>query len=221
MAADLAGLRDEYRRDRLDEGGVDPDALVQVERWLEEAVAAQVPEPTAMVLATVDADGPCTRTVLCKGIDGHGLRFFTNRHSRKGRQLAADPACAITFLWKELERQVGIRGSVEAVPDDEADVYFASRPRGSQLGAWASAQSEVVPGGRPELEAALAEVAERWPEGTVIPRPPHWGGYVVVPASVEVWQGRPDRLHDRLRYTRLGPLDQPPPFTWRIDRLAP
>jgi pyridoxamine 5'-phosphate oxidase len=219
MAADLAGVRDEYRRGRLDEGDVDPDALVQLEQWLEVAVAAGVPEPTAMVLATVDPEGwPATRTVLCKGIDGHGLRFFTNRASRKGRHLGANPACAATFLWKELERQVNVVGSVEAVPEDEADVYFASRPRGSQLGAWASPQSDVVPGGRAELEASLAAVAARWPEGTAVPRPPTWGGYVIVPRALEVWQGRPNRLHDRLRYWREGGA---PPFTWHVERLAP
>lgn len=218
--ADLAGLRDEYRRGRLDEADVDADALVQLEHWLEVAVAAAVPEPTAMVLATVDLEGrPATRTVLCKGIDAHGLRFFTHRASRKGRHLAANPACAATLLWKELERQVNLVGSVELVPDDESDVYFASRPRGSQLGAWASPQSELVAGGRAQLEAALADVAARWPAGTAVPRPPGWGGYVLVPTALELWQGRPDRLHDRLRYSRIGTGE--PPFTWRVERLAP
>lgn len=217
---DLAGRRDDYRRGRLDEGDVDPDPLVQLRRWLADAIAAQVPEPTAMVLATVDVDGrPATRTVLCKGIDERGLRFFTNRASRKGGHLAANPACAVTFLWKELERQVGITGTTALVGDDESDVYFASRPRGSRLEAWASAQSQVVVGGRPALEAAMGEIEARWPEGSVIPRPPGWGGYLIVPETLEVWQGRPSRLHDRLRYRRV---ERPgAPSAWVVERLAP
>ena len=172
-----------------------------------------------MVLATVDPTGaPTTRTVLCKGIDSDGFRFFTNRSSRKGAELAAHPSCAVTFLWQELERQVGVTGHAEPLPDDESDAYFATRPRGSQLGAWASAQSAVV-ADRAALEASLATVAARWPEGALVPRPPGWGGYVVVPRTLELWQGRPSRLHDRVRYTRVpgsGGSD-----TWRTERLAP
>lgn len=217
---DLAALRDDYRRGRLDEGDVDPDPLVQLRRWLSDAIAAEVPEPTAMVLATVDAEGrPATRTVLCKGVDERGLRFFTNSASRKGHHLGAQPACAVTFLWKELERQVGITGSASPLEADESDAYFASRPRGSQLGAWASPQSQVVNGGRPSLEAAMAAVEARWPEGSAVPRPSGWGGYLVVPDTLEVWQGRPSRLHDRLRYRRTeGPGGQP---AWVVERLAP
>ena len=213
---ELAALREDYRRGRLDEVDVDPDPLVQLRRWLAEAIAAQVPEPTAMVLATVDGDGrPATRTVLCKGVDGRGLRFFTNRRSRKGSHLGAAPGCAATFLWKELERQLSIVGRAAVLDDDESDAYFASRPRGSQIGAWASPQSEVVAGGRPALEAAVTDLEARWPPGTVIPRPAHWGGYLLVPDVLEVWQGRPSRLHDRLRYRR-GPGG-----SWLVERLAP
>lgn len=216
---ELAALRDDYRRDRLDEGDVDPDPLAQLRRWLADAIAARVPEPTAMVLATVDGEGaPATRTVLCKGIDQQGLRFFTNRASRKGAHLASNPAAAATLLWKELERQVGITGSTVLLDDDESDAYFASRPRGSQLGAWVSPQSQVVVGGRPVLEVAMAALEDRYPAGTTIPRPPGWGGYVLVPDTLEVWQGRASRLHDRLRYRRAEGAD---PTTWVIERLAP
>ena len=211
---ELAALREDYRRGRLDEGDVDRDPLVQLRVWLAEAIAAQVQEPTAMVLATVDEAGrPATRTVLCKGIDERGLRFFTNRRSRKGTHLAASPPCAATFLWKELERQVGVTGTARTLADDESDAYFASRPRGSQLGAWASPQSEVV-AGRRTLEDALADLERRWPPGSAIPRPPHWGGYLLVPDTLEVWQGRPSRLHDRLRYRRQAEA-------WVVERLAP
>ena len=211
---ELAALREDYRRGRLEEGDVDRDPLVQLRVWLAEAIAAQVQEPTAMVLATVDEAGrPATRTVLCKGIDERGLRFFTNRRSRKGTHLAASPPCAATFLWKELERQVGVTGTARTLADDESDAYFASRPRGSQLGAWASPQSEVV-AGRRTLEDALADLERRWPPGSAIPRPPHWGGYLLVPDTLEVWQGRPSRLHDRLRYRRQAEA-------WVVERLAP
>ncbi|MEX2659309.1 MAG: pyridoxamine 5'-phosphate oxidase [Acidimicrobiales bacterium] len=220
MAADLAALREDYRRGRLDEGAVDPDPIVQLRVWLGEAINALVPEPTAMVLATAGADGrPTTRTVLCKGIEERGLRFFTNRSSRKGGHLAANPACAVTFLWKELERQVGITGRASTLGDAESDAYFASRPRGSQVGAWASAQSEVVADGRGALEEAFAEVEARWPEGEVIPRPPWWGGYLVEVDELELWQGRPNRLHDRLRYRRVASAGDV--SDWVVERLSP
>lgn len=199
---------------------MDPDPIVQLRVWLGEAINALVPEPTAMVLATAGADGrPTTRTVLCKGIDERGLRFFTNRSSRKGDQLAANPACAVTFLWKELERQVGITGRASTLGDAESDAYFASRPRGSQVGAWASAQSEVVADGRGALEEAFAEVEARWPEGEVIPRPPWWGGYLVEVDELELWQGRPNRLHDRLRYRRVASVGDA--SDWVVERLSP
>jgi pyridoxamine 5'-phosphate oxidase len=215
----LADLRQEYRRSRLDERDVDPDPLVQLRSWLGDAIAAGALEPTAMVLATVGADGrPSTRTVLCKGIDERGLRFFSHHASRKGSELAGNSSCAVTFLWRELERQVGVTGEAERLPDEESDAYFAGRPRGSQLGAWASPQSTVVPD-RSALEAAVARLEERWPEGTAIPRPPGWGGWVIVPRTLEVWQGRPSRLHDRVRYSQVpGPAGAP---VWRTERLAP
>lgn len=216
---DLAALRDDYRRGRLDEADVDPDPLIQLRAWLEEAVAAKVPEPTAMVLATVDSEGrPATRTVLCKGVDHRGLQLFTNRTSRKGVHLDGNAACAITFLWKELERQVCITGRAARLDDVESDAYFASRPRGSQVGAWASAQSEVVRGGRAALEAAAAAIEARWPGGASIPRPPWWGGYLVEVETLEVWQGRPSRLHDRLRYRRDPASGSP---SWVVERLSP
>lgn len=216
---DLAALREEYRQGRLDEADIHPDPLVQLRRWLDDAIAAGAAEPTAMVLATVDAGGsPSTRTVLCKGIDERGIRFFTNRASRKGRALAADPRCAVTFLWREIERQVGITGCCTPLGDEESDAYFATRPRGSQIGAAASAQSEVV-SDRATLQAAFADVGARWPEGTAIPRPPSWGGYLVVVETLEVWQGRRSRLHDRLRYRRADPASHD--GVWVVERLSP
>ena len=196
----------------LDEGDVDADPLVQVARWYQDAVDAGLVQPDAMQLATVGADGqPSARTVLLKGIDERGLSFFTSYESRKGDQLAANPRCALVLLWKPLERQVNVTGVAERLPAAESDEYFATRPRGSQVGAWASAQSTVIDG-RPSLEAALAEVEARYPD--VVPRPPHWGGYVVRPDTVELWKGRRNRLHDRFRYSRDG-------TGWRLERLSP
>lgn len=215
----LADLRDEYRRSRLHEDDVDPDPMVQLRAWLADAITARALEPTAMVLATAGPDGqPSTRTVLCKGVDARGVRFFTNRSSRKATELAANPPCAVTFLWRELERQIGVTGHAELLGDDESDAYFATRPRGSQIGAWASPQSSVVPD-RATLEASVAALEARWPEGTTIPRPAGWGGYLIVPRTLEVWQGRPSRLHDRIRYTRVAGSSGT--STWRRERLAP
>jgi len=209
---DLAAMRRDYEARGLDEADLLGDPLEQFRRWFDEARSAGLMEPNAMALATVDAAGqPAARTVLLKGLDARGLTFFTNLESRKARALAANPKASLLFWWPPQARQVRFEGAIERVEDAEADAYFASRPRGSQIGAWASAQSQVV-AGRAALEAAEREIAARFP--TEVPRPPFWGGYRLVPACVEFWQGRLNRLHDRLRYTRRGQ-------GWTIERLAP
>jgi pyridoxamine 5'-phosphate oxidase len=211
-------LRTEYRRATLDESSVEPDPIRQFERWFSEAVDATMPEPNAMTLATVDEDGnPSARVVLLKGADERGFTFFTNYASRKGRELAVRSRAALLFYWPELERQIRIEGAVTRVDAGESAQYFAGRPRPSQLGAWASPQSEPI-GGRAELEARFAEVADRYRDASgPVPRPAHWGGYRLVPDSLEFWQGRASRLHDRIRYRRT----QAQPSAWIIDRLAP
>jgi pyridoxamine 5'-phosphate oxidase len=208
----LADLRNEYARATLDEGQVDRDPMKQFDLWMGEAIRAEVPEPTAMMLATVDARGrPAARIVLLKGADPHGFVFYTNYQSRKGRELAVNPHAALTFMWKELERQVRIEGVAEKVSADESRAYFASRPLGSRIGAWASPQSEVIEN-RAWLERRLEEAGKE--HGESPPCPPHWGGYRVVPSYLEFWQGRMSRLHDRIAYTRVG-------GAWKIARLAP
>ena len=202
-------------REALDEARVAPSPLQQFERWFDEAVRASLPEPNAMTLATVGADGkPAARIVLLKGFDERGFVFFTNYASRKGGELAARPDAALLFFWAELERQVRIEGVVAKVSDAESADYFASRPRPSQIGAWASPQSEPV-ADRPALEARYAAAEAQYRD--VVPRPAHWGGYRLAPALLEFWQGRPSRLHDRIRYTR----SRTHPERWDIDRLAP
>lgn len=199
----------------LDAADVDADPTVQFQRWFDEAVAASVPEPEAMGVASVAADGtPSARIVLLKQVDGRGFVFFTNYQSRKGGELAANPRVALLWRWFALERQVRVGGVAERVSAAESDAYFATRTRGSQIGAWASPQSQVL-AGRAELEARAVEVTERFGDSP-IPRPPWWGGIRVVPEAVEFWQGRPSRLHDRVRYLRL-PGDQ----GWVVERLAP
>ena len=208
---DLASLRRDYVAAGLAEGDLAPTWHEQLERWFHEV--EDLDEPNAMVLTTATAEGrPSARTVLLKGYDERGLVFFTNRESRKGRELAANPQATGVLPWHELQRQVIVTGAVEPVTDAESDAYFASRPRDAQLGAWASHQSEVLPG-RDALEAALAVVVERY-DGKPVPRPPFWGGYRLRPDEVEFWQGRTARLHDRLRFRRTG-------SGWVVERLSP
>ena len=209
---DLAKLRNHYMLGGLTEADAGDDPFALFRSWFDAALAADLPDPNAFTLATVGPDGkPSARVVLLKHVD-HGLTFFTNYDSRKGKELAANPHCALVFLWHPLERQVRIEGTVEVVTAAESDAYFAVRPLGSRLGAWASRQSDVIPG-RDDLERQHAELAARYPDGNV-PRPPNWGGYRVLPAVFEFWQGRPNRLHDRIRFTRT-------PASWAKDRLAP
>ncbi|HLT46023.1 MAG TPA: pyridoxamine 5'-phosphate oxidase [Rubricoccaceae bacterium] len=213
-AVDVAALRAHYARAALSEDAAHPDPLVQFEAWLVEAVAAGAREPNAMTLATASPDGrPSARVVLLKGVDARGLTFFTNLESRKAGELEANPRAALVFWWPEVERQVRVEGRVERVADAEADAYFASRPPGSRLGAWASPQSRPLPD-RAALDARLAEVEARF-AGADPPRPPFWGGFRVVPDRFEFWQGRPSRLHDRLEYAPDGAGG------WAITRLAP
>jgi pyridoxamine 5'-phosphate oxidase len=189
------------------------DPLAQLRDWYEHAVAAGLPEPEAMALATATPDGaPSVRFVLLKGIDERGVEFYSNYESRKGRELAANPRAALAILWRPQHRQVRVEGTVERLTAEESDAYFATRPRGAQLGAWASPQSEVVRD-RDVLDRALADAEERF-AGAPVPRPPHWGGFLVRPERIELWQGRLNRLHDRLRYVREA-------GGWRIERLAP
>lgn len=210
---DLRALRHEYAAKGLDEGDLDPDPLVVFRRWFDEAVASGLDEPNAMVVATADADGaPSVRTVLLKGLEDDGFVFYTNHGSRKGRALAAEPRVALLFPWHPLERQVRVEGTAELLPRAEVEAYFAVRPRGSQLGAHASAQSEPV-ADRAALEAAYA-AAEREFEGREVTPPEQWGGYRVRPEVVELWQGRPSRLHDRFEYRRAGD-------GWSVRRLQP
>jgi len=208
----LADLRTDYRDRPLDLADLDPDPLRQFASWLAAAAAAGLPEPNAMCLATVDPDGtPSTRMVLLKGLEAGRLLFFTGLASRKARSLAHEPRCALTFWWDALERQVRVEGRAERVSDVEADAYFATRPRGSQLAAWASPQSQALDD-RAALTSAWSAAAARF-AGTV-PRPPAWGGYAVLPLALEFWQGRASRLHDRFRYERSD-------GGWTRGRLAP
>jgi len=211
-APELAHLRSEYALKTLDEREVDRDPMKQFGVWMVEAIHAKIPEPTAMTLATVDGEGrPSARIVLLKGVDPRGFVFFTNYGSRKGRDLAGNPNAAMTFLWKALERQVRIEGRTEKVTAEESAAYFATRPLGSRIGAWASPQSDVIES-RIWLENRWAELGRQ--HGTDPPLPPQWGGYRLLPKYLEFWQGRQSRLHDRVAYTRSNDR-------WTTARLAP
>ncbi len=212
----IADLRKSYERAELDESASHADPLAQFELWLQQALSGELPEPNAMTLATVGADGrPSTRVVLIKGCDARGIVWYTNYDSRKGRELAMHPQAALQFHWVELERVVRIEGRVEKVDAAESDAYFASRPLDSRIGAWASPQSEVIPS-RSVLVANAATYGAQYLLNP--PRPPHWGGYRLVPDRWEFWQGRRSRLHDRLRYRLEEGLDGP---RWIRERLAP
>ncbi|MGN6625168.1 MAG: pyridoxamine 5'-phosphate oxidase [Tepidisphaeraceae bacterium] len=216
LTADLQGMRVDYRKGTLDHSAVDADAIRQFERWLKEAEDARVPEPNAMTVATATASGiPSARILLLKGVDARGFVFFTNYESRKGRELSENPRAALVFFWEPLERQVRVEGTVERVSREESRRYFDVRPRASRIGAWASRQSTVVPS-RESLEQREIELDRQFRDqfGESVPLPEFWGGYRVVPSVIEFWQGRPSRLHDRLRYTRQGDR-------WAIERLSP
>lgn len=210
---DLASLRTDYSRETLDENTVAPNPFVQFAAWMTEALEAKLPEPSAMALATADADGrPSARIVLLKGFDDEGFTFFTNYESRKGRELSANPNCALHFFWSDLERQVHIEGEAERLSREESEAYFRTRPEESRIGAWASKQSTTL-SCREELEERFQELLAEF-KGKDIPLPPTWGGYRVAPVRFEFWQGRPSRLHDRIRYTLA--VDN-----WTIERLSP
>jgi pyridoxamine 5'-phosphate oxidase len=210
----LADLRRDYALQPLDEGDVDHDPMRQFDRWFEQARKAELLEPNAMSLATSTRDGsPSTRMVLLKGVDTRGFVFFTDYRSRKGVELDENPRASLCFWWDVLQRQVRVTGTASRVSSAESAEYFRTRPHGSRVGAWASRQSSPLTS-RGVLEAEVARIAGQYPEGTHVPLPGHWGGYRVVPESIEFWQGRPSRLHDRILYTRDG-------GAWKISRLSP
>ncbi|MDR9405118.1 MAG: pyridoxamine 5'-phosphate oxidase [Halothece sp. Uz-M2-17] len=213
--SNVAELRRNYTRAGLKETDADPNPFMQFQTWFDQALSADLPEPNAMTLATITPEGkPSARIVLLKGFDETGFVFYTNYGSQKGQHLANNPWASLVFWWVELERQVRIDGYVEKVSDEESEAYFTSRPFGSRLGAWASPQSEVI-ASRAVLEEKLVQLETQYDEMETVPKPPNWGGYRLMPTEIEFWQGRPNRLHDRLRYR------QQEDKTWLRERLAP
>ncbi len=211
----LEDLREEYRQGALDEQNCDSNPIAQFRVWMEQARGAKLKEPNAMTLATATAYGkPSGRIVLLKELTDQGFIFYTNYTSRKGQECDSNPNVALTFFWAELERQVRVEGTIERVPQEKSEAYFRGRPKGSRLGALASHQSEIVPG-RASLENRLSELERKYANTDDVPTPEWWGGYFVFPKAIEFWQGRPNRLHDRLLYR----VDEN--FSWTIDRLSP
>lgn len=224
---DLSRQRREYETVGVQPSDLDPDPFVQFARWMEDAQASGTAEPTAVVMSTADARGrPSARAVLLKALTGGGFVVFTNYDSRKGREVAVNPWAALTFTWLELSRQVRVEGHVERIDPEESDAYFATRPRGSQIGAWASPQSQPI-ADRAELDGYVAEATARFEGDDDVPRPPNWGGLRIVPVAIELWQGRGSRLHDRLVYVPADGEPEPEPGSparvarWRIERRAP
>ena len=213
MIKDIASIRQDYSKHKLDKRHVQENPLKQFEQWLQQAIEAEVYEPTAMTLATATKDAiPSSRTVLLKGVEDRAFLFYTNYQSKKGQQLTENPYAALTFFWPELERQVNITGKIEKANEEVSDAYFASRPRKSQLGAWASAQSQEIKS-RIQLIRDFIALSARY-VGREVPRPPHWGGFKLAPHTIEFWQGRPNRLHDRIQYNLEN-------GKWKIKRLSP
>ena len=214
LSYNIADIRTNYSKQALTEDTVDENPIKQFQFWLEEAIKAAAEEPTAFVLSTVSPEGkPSARVVLLKEVDERGFVFYTNYSSRKGKELEQNPFACFTFFWPALERQVRVEGNIVRVPEAESDAYFKSRPKGSQIGAWASPQSQVI-SGRDALQVADQKYAEQFAHTDTIPRPSHWGGYILQPTRLEFWQGRPNRLHDRIMYEYVD-------GNWQINRLAP
>ena len=214
MIADIADLREDYRLKSLDFTDVTTHPFPQFETWFQEAIAAEILEPNAMVLATVADGKPSARVVLLKGLTTEGFVFFTNYTSRKGTELAENPHAALCFNWLDLQRQVRIEGVVEKISQDKSDAYFNSRPFSSRIGAWASPQSQII-SNRSILEENVVKLTQKYENTEGVPRPEHWGGYILLPTLIEFWQGRSSRLHDRIRYDKTDKGD------WEMVRLAP
>jgi pyridoxamine 5'-phosphate oxidase len=214
MQKNIAEIRKDYVKASLDVSTVNVDPLIQFEQWFSEALDAKVIEPNAMTLSTVNENGrPTSRIVLLKGIENNKLIFYTNYQSKKGKELEANPSCALTFFWPDLERQVRVEGTAERVDPKISEAYFQTRPRGSQIGAWASPQSSIIKD-RSILDARAEQMEKKFEGQQVLPKPHQWGGYAVDPFLLEFWQGRPSRLHDRIEYTKVDGV-------WKIHRLAP